>query len=464
MLTRIYGTAFFSKKELAAAPRAARAGARARPPQARPRARTCSRSPRSRRARRSGCRKGTALCERARRAVARDERRRAASPRSRRRSSTTASCGRPRATGASTARTCSSPRPRAHEFGLKPMNCPGALRTSSSASAGVLPRPAGALRRAGLLHRNELERRRCTGCCACAHFTQDDAHIFCTEDQIEDEVRRCLEFAFATLRDLRLRESQLELSTRPEKRIGTDEMWDRAEARARGRARRPTGLRVRASTPATARSTGRRSTCTSTDSLGRSWQLGTVPARLLDARALRPRLHRRRQRRAPPGDDPPRAAGLVRALHRDPDRALRRRVPGLARAGAGDRAADLRPPRRGRARASPPSCARAGCASRSTSARSRSAARSATPSCEDPVHAGRRRPRGGGGRRSPCAATARATSATMAVDALRRARRGTSAAVRRDAALDRPEYRGYTSALLTSDVRPPARLTRSRNS
>ena len=55
-----------------------------------------------------------------------------------------------------------------------------------------------------------------------------------------------------------------------------------------------------------------------TDSLGRSWQLGHRAARLLDARALRPRLHRRRQRRAPPGDDPPRAARLLRALHRHP--------------------------------------------------------------------------------------------------------------------------------------------------
>ena len=105
------------------------------------------------------------------------------------------------------------------------------------------------------------------------------------------------------------------------------------------------------------------------------------PARLLDARALRPDLHGRRQRRAPAGDDPPRAARLLRALHRHPDRALRRRAAGLAGAGAGDRAADRRPPERGRAAACSRRCARPACAASSTSARSRSAARSATPSC-----------------------------------------------------------------------------------
>ena len=83
---------------------------------------------------------------------------------------------------------------------------------------------------------------------------------------------------------------------------------------------------------------------------------------------------------APPGDDPPRPARLDGALRRDPDRALRRPLPGLAGAGAGDRPAGRRPPRRvrraGRARAA--RGRRAG--RRSTSARSRSARRSATPS------------------------------------------------------------------------------------
>ena len=105
-------------------------------------------------------------------------------------------------------------------------------------------------------------------------------------------------------------------------------------------------------------------------------------ARLLDARALRPRVHGRRQRRAPAGDDPPRAARLLRALHRHPDRALRRRAAAVAGAGAGDRAARLRPlqPLRRatvQARAARSRPARASW----TIAASRSGARSATRSC-----------------------------------------------------------------------------------
>ena len=92
------------------------------------------------------------------------------------------------------------------------------------------------------------------------HITQDDAHIFCTEEQIADEVQRCLDFGFA-IYDTFGFEPRLELSTRPEKRVGTEEMWDRAEAALAKRARRP-GRSSTTSTRATARSTARRSTCT----------------------------------------------------------------------------------------------------------------------------------------------------------------------------------------------------------
>ena len=109
-----------------------------------------------------------------------------------------------------------------------------------------------------------------------------------------------------------------------------------------------------------------------TDSIGRSLAARHGAARLLDARALRARVHRRRQRRAPAGDDPPRAARLLRALHRDPDRALRRRVPALAGARAGDRAADRRPPRRLRRRRSRRAARRRAARASSTTAPSRS--------------------------------------------------------------------------------------------
>jgi threonyl-tRNA synthetase len=105
------------------------------------------------------------------------------------------------------------------------------------------------------------------------HFAQDDAHIFCTEEQVEDEVRAAIEMAFDTYRlfDFDVR---LELSTRPEQRIGTDEMWDRAEAKLTG-----TLEQLELSyelNPGDGAFYGPKIDMHMTDSLGRSWQLGTV--------------------------------------------------------------------------------------------------------------------------------------------------------------------------------------------
>ena len=147
-----------------------------------------------------------------------------------------------------------------------------------------------------------------------------------------------------------------------------------------------------------------------TDTIGRSWQLGTVQLDYVMPERFEPDLHRRRQRRPPPGDDPPRADGLLRALHRHPDRALRGRVPALARARPGARAAARRPPRRLRPRGRGARSGRPGCARSSTTAPSRSGARSARrscarcPTCSSSATA---RPSSGPWR---CAATARATS------------------------------------------------------
>ncbi len=110
-----------------------------------------------------------------------------------------------------------------------------------------------------MLHRNEPSGT-LHGLLRVRHFAQDDGHIFCTEDQIQDEVAGVLQFAFDTYKLFGL-DVNLELSTRPDNRIGSDELWDHSEAGAQERARRASASSTR-STRATAPSTARRSTCT----------------------------------------------------------------------------------------------------------------------------------------------------------------------------------------------------------
>src|SRR6185437_4780181 len=124
----------------------------------------------------------------------------------------------------------------------------------------------------GLLHRNEASGV-LHGLLRARHFAQDDAHIFCTEEQVQEEVAGCLEFAFATYRlfDFDVR---LELSTRPEQRVGDDELWDRAE-QALTDALDSQGLEYELN-PGDGAFYGPKIDMHMTDSLGRSWQLGTV--------------------------------------------------------------------------------------------------------------------------------------------------------------------------------------------
>ena len=262
------------------------------------------------------------------------------------------------------------------QMAIKPMNCPGHAHLFASERHSYRELPI-RYSEPGLLHRNEPSGT-LHGLLRVRHFAQDDAHIFCTEEQVQDEVTGCLDFAFATL-GLFGFDVQLELSTRPEQRIGSDEMWDRAEDEAAPGAR-VEGARVRAER-------GRRRLLRAEDRLPREGLARPLvaarhgPARLLDARALRPHLHRRRRQRAPAGDDPPRRVRLLRALRRDPDRAPRRPLPPVARAGAGDRAADRRPPQRLRGRGRRQAARRGRARGGRTSAASRSGARSATRSC-----------------------------------------------------------------------------------
>jgi threonyl-tRNA synthetase len=157
------------------------------------------------------------------------------------------------------------------EMGVKPMNCPGHAHLFKSRRHSYRELPI-RYSEPGLLHRNEASGV-LHGLLRVRHFAQDDAHIFCTEEQVEREVGGCLEFAFATysLFDFDVR---LELSTRPEQRIGSDEMWDRAEGKLAA-ALDAQGLDYELN-PGDGAFYGPKIDMHMTDSLGRSWQLGTV--------------------------------------------------------------------------------------------------------------------------------------------------------------------------------------------
>jgi threonyl-tRNA synthetase len=157
------------------------------------------------------------------------------------------------------------------EMGVKPMNCPAHLHLFGTQRHSYRDLPV-RYSEPGLLHRNEASGV-LHGLLRVRHFAQDDAHIFCTDEQVQQELRGCLEMAFATyaLFDLEVR---LELSTRPEQRSGTDEMWDLAEGEL-ARALDAQGLEYELN-PGDGAFYGPKIDMHMTDSLGRSWQLGTV--------------------------------------------------------------------------------------------------------------------------------------------------------------------------------------------
>ncbi|HWF50746.1 MAG TPA: threonine--tRNA ligase [Solirubrobacteraceae bacterium] len=154
---------------------------------------------------------------------------------------------------------------------IKPMNCPGHCQLFSLTRHSYRDLPV-RYAEPGLLHRNEPSGT-LHGLLRVRHFAQDDAHIYCTEDQIQDEVAGCLEFAFATYEIFGL-ELRLEFSTRPEVRIGDDALWDHAEA-ALVQALESRGLPYDVNEGDGA-FYGPKIDLHTTDSLGRSWQLGTV--------------------------------------------------------------------------------------------------------------------------------------------------------------------------------------------
>ena len=114
------------------------------------------------------------------------------------------------------------------DFAIKPMNCPCHVQMYNQGLKSYRDLPM-RLAEFGSCHRNELSGV-LHGMMRVRGFTQDDAHIFCTEDQIQDEVSTFIDLLQQVYADFGFDEILLKLSTRPEKRVGSDEVWDKAEA------------------------------------------------------------------------------------------------------------------------------------------------------------------------------------------------------------------------------------------
>lgn len=158
------------------------------------------------------------------------------------------------------------------EYAIKPMNCPGHVQIFNQGlkSYRDLPLRMGEF---GCCHRNEPSGS-LHGLMRVRGFTQDDAHIFCTEDQVQDEVSQCIKMVYDVYKTFGFEDIIVKLSTRPEKRIGSDEIWDKAE---KGLASALDNMGIQFEyLPGEGAFYGPKIEFTLQDCLGRNWQCGTV--------------------------------------------------------------------------------------------------------------------------------------------------------------------------------------------
>jgi threonyl-tRNA synthetase len=159
-----------------------------------------------------------------------------------------------------------------HTYALKPMNCPGHVQVFNTGlhSYRELPIRYGEF---GGCHRNEPSGA-LHGIMRVRAFTQDDGHIFCTPEQIESEVTAFHRQAMQVYGDFGFQDIGLKIALRPDKRIGTDEVWDRAEAALRA-ALSVAGVRWE-ELPGEGAFYGPKIEYHMKDSIGRAWQVGTM--------------------------------------------------------------------------------------------------------------------------------------------------------------------------------------------
>jgi threonyl-tRNA synthetase len=159
-----------------------------------------------------------------------------------------------------------------HTFAVKPMNCPCHVQIFNQGLKSYRDLP---LRMAefGSCHRNEPSGT-LHGLMRVRGFTQDDAHIFCTEDQIQSEVSDFIDLLYQVYKDFGFEEVIIKLSTRPEQRVGADEVWDKAE-HALEKALNNKGLEWDLQ-PGEGAFYGPKIEFSLKDCLGRVWQCGTI--------------------------------------------------------------------------------------------------------------------------------------------------------------------------------------------
>ena len=158
------------------------------------------------------------------------------------------------------------------DYAVKPMNCPGHIQIFNSGLHSYRDLPL-RLAEFGSCHRNEPSGS-LHGLMRVRGFTQDDAHIFCTEEQIESEVADFIQMLYKAYGDFGFTDVLVKLSTRPEKRVGSDETWDKAEA-SLANALNKNNLAFDLQ-PGEGAFYGPKIEFTLKDSLGRLWQCGTI--------------------------------------------------------------------------------------------------------------------------------------------------------------------------------------------
>ena len=158
------------------------------------------------------------------------------------------------------------------DYAVKPMNCPGHVQIFNQGLKSYRDLPY-KISEFGTVHRNEPSGT-LHGLMRARRFVQDDAHVFCTEDQLQEEVASLIDLTFEIYADFGFTNIELALSTRPEKRVGEESLWDKAE-RSLQEALETKGLKYKLQ-PGEGAFYGPKIEFTLRDSLGRAWQCGTI--------------------------------------------------------------------------------------------------------------------------------------------------------------------------------------------